>query len=67
MKIDPVLQAVVLEADQGNAGVLRAALGFEVFEEGCSLNPQRDVAQSSFFSQPGLFGLFFEEDLLLAQ
>lgn len=33
MKVDAVLEALVFEADERDAGVLGAALGFEVFEE----------------------------------
>ena len=67
MEVDAVLEALVFEADEGDAGVFGAALGFEVFEEGGSVDSEGDVAESTFFGEFGLLHFFFQKDLLFCE
>ena len=67
VEVDAVLEALVFEADEGDAGVLGAALGFKVFEERGSIDAEGDVGEGAFFSEFGLFDFFFEEVLLLGE
>lgn len=68
MEVDAVLESLVFEANEGDTGVFRAALSFEVFEEGgSSIDSQGDVGEGPIFSDLGLFDFFFEEDLLFSE
>jgi hypothetical protein len=67
MEIDAVLEAVVLKTNEGDAGVLGAALCFEVFEERGAIDAEGDVAEGAFLGEAGLLNFLFEEDLLFGE
>ena len=67
VEVDAVLEALVFEADEGDAGGFGAALGFEVFEEGGPVEAQADIGESALNGELRLFDLLFEEAFLLGE
>ena len=61
MEIEPVLQALVAEADQASAGVHGTALALENLEDAGSFDAQSKVAFGSGLGLAGLVGLDEEE------